>query len=304
MGMWRFRYGAEREKTEKVAQRLENATVPEARAVSFFETQNKGIWRVEALYDTENEARTALDLLTNWERALAIVSELPEENWVEKSLEGFSVVHAGRFLIHGAHHGGMLGHSDIPILMEAGIAFGTGHHGTTRGCLCMVDWLARRRRFKRALDVGCGTGILAIGVAKRFRIPLIASDIDPEAAHIARSNALNNQCGPFITALHAKGTHHHQIKSKAPYDLVMANILMGPLIAMAADLIAVMAKGGILLLSGLLVEQESRVLQAYRTRGLTLVHRMHLDGWSTLALTRPLSRDKDEDEDDEFEGEE
>ncbi len=285
--MWRIVLETSRLPAERAAQKLDEALVPEVMALSLFETANPGLWRVEGIYDEERDARAALEVLCDDNRLMADVTPLPQEDWVARSLEGLPPVRAGRFLVHGEHNASAGRSGDITLQIEAGVAFGTGHHGTTQGCLDMIGRLARTRRFENALDVGSGTGVLALAVAKRFRIPVIASDLDDDAVEMTRENARLNGCGPWVTALAAPGTRHGRLREAGPFDLVMANILMQPLLALSGDLACEVAPGGVLVLSGLLVSQELRVLNAYRARGLVLVDRLHMEGWSTLALSRP-----------------
>ncbi len=286
--MWRIIFEGVRLAAERVAAQLDRTRVPEAQAISLFETTVPGCWRLEAIYEDEIEAHAALDLLDDQERLQAAASPVPEEDWVAKSLDGLPPVRAGRFVVHGQHHAGAANAGDIALQIEAGMAFGTGHHGTTLGCLEMLDRLGRTRHFSNGLDVGCGTGILALAAARRFRMPMVASDMDADATAMTRENAQINGCAPFITVLTAPGTRHPNIIARRPYDLVMANILMGPLLRLSGDLVAATAPGGLLMLSGLLVTQENRVLAAYRSWGLHLHDRLHRDGWSTLALQKPL----------------
>ncbi|MGF1455314.1 MAG: 50S ribosomal protein L11 methyltransferase [Alphaproteobacteria bacterium] len=286
--MWRIIFEGARLTAERVAALLDGAMVPEAQAVSLFETADAGCWRLEAIYEDETEAKAALDLLDDQQRLQAAASPVPQEDWVAKSLAGLPPVRAGRFVIHGEHHANAAQAGDIALQIEAGMAFGTGHHGTTQGCLEALDRLSRTRRFSKGLDVGCGTGILALAVARRFHIPVVASDLDADATAMTRENARINGCAPFITVLTAPGTRHPDILTRGPYDLVMANILMGPLLRLAGNLVSATAPGGLLVLSGLLVDQENRVLAAYRGRGMRVRDRLHREGWSTLALEKPL----------------
>jgi len=216
---------------------------------------------------------------------LDVVSEQIEDaDWVAQSLAGLDPVEAGRFLVHGAHDRDKVPADAIGIQVEAALAFGTGHHGTTRGCLLAFDRLLQERRPRRILDLGTGTGVLAIAAAKALRQEILASDIDPVSVGIARENAALNQVADLVRVVEADGLDDPAIAGGAPYDLVFANILAGPLIALAPDIARVVAPGGTVILSGLLAEQEAMVTDAYRAQGLAVVERTPLEAWMTLTL--------------------
>ncbi len=282
--MWRIILHAEREPAEQAAALWSDAVLPEALAVSIFEDADKDCWRVDALYDEQREARAALDLISDEDRLLTSVCRLPDEDWVAMSLSELTPVRAGRFIVHGQHHDGPSGADDIGILIEAGQAFGTGHHGTTRGCLEAIDTLGRARAYRNALDVGCGTGVLAMAIAKHMRIPVMAGDMDPIAIETAKANAHVNACADEIAFTVASGTRCTAIRDQAPYDLVVANILMQPLIDLAEEISTTVAPKGTVVLSGLLTDQEERVLAAYTPLGLSVKDRTRIEGWSTLVL--------------------
>jgi ribosomal protein L11 methyltransferase len=246
-----------------------------------------GLWSVE-VYFADRPAKTeaaALARLAGKERAFT-VTKLPDVNWVRKSLEGLKPVRAGRFLVHGAHDRGERRPNDIAIEIEAGEAFGTGHHGTTSGCLLEIDRLARVRHFRRPLDIGTGSGVLAIACAKLRHGTVVATDIDPVAVRVARVNAITNGAGGFVHPVVASTLAHRTVRAGGPYDLVVANILAGPLQALARAIGAATAPGGIVILSGLLPEQRARIVSAYRWSGLTLRRASTHDGWLTLTFKR------------------
>ena len=205
-------------------------------------------------------------------------------DWVAQSLSGLVPVHAGRFVVHGAHDRAKVRSNQIGIEIEAALAFGTGHHGTTRGCLLALDVLAKRARPRRVLDIGTGSGVLAMAAAKVLRKPIVASDIDRIAVIAAQSNVRLNRVAPWITLAHATGTRAHAIKAGAPYDLIFANILLAPLMRLAVAVKALTAPGGRVVLSGLLPSHANAALAAYRAQGLRLEKRIPLDGWMTLIL--------------------
>jgi ribosomal protein L11 methyltransferase len=235
---------------------------------------------VEALY-TEPPDGAFLSALVGRE---VRVEPLPDQDWIKLSQEGLPPVRAGRFFVYGAHDAGVVPHGVIPIRIEAGMAFGTGHHETTALCLAALSDLAKRRRFANVLDLGCGTGLLAIGAAKLWRKRVIASDIDHVAVEVTRENARANGEGPLVRAVTADGLVSPVLAAGAPYDLIVANILAGPLTLLAPQIAHAVAPRGILVLSGLLRWQENLVLGFYRPHGLIL-RKTHRDGpWSALVL--------------------
>jgi len=193
-------------------------------------------------------------------------------------------VRAGRFYLHGAHDRDSVPLTSFAIEIEAGLAFGTGHHGTTRGCLIALTDILKRGVPWPVLDVGCGTGVLAIAYALAARRSVIASDIDPVAVDQTRTNARKNKTGPQVRARLASGIDHPLIRQSAPYQLIMANILARPLEVLAPALSTLLDPRGSIILSGLTTGQERRVSAAYRLQGLVPVRRIRLDGWSTLVL--------------------
>lgn len=210
----------------------------------------------------------------------------PEVNWVAKSLEGLKPVEAGGVYVYGSHDPAPVAGGAIPIRIDAARAFGTGHHETTTGCLEAIDMLLKRSRPRRMLDVGTGTGILAIALAKRTHRRVVASDIDAIATRTAAENAEANGVGPLVQAVTAPGLNHPAIARRGPYGLIVANILSGPLVAIAPAIGRATARGGNVVLSGLLVSQAARVCSAYRTQGLVLRRRLIRGDWATLILER------------------
>ena len=218
------------------------------------------------------------------------LTKLPDTDWVAKSLEGLKPVAAGRFLVHGGHDRGRRRTNAFNIEIEAGQAFGTGHHGTTAGCLAAIDRLARSRSIGNALDVGTGSGVLAIAIAKAAKAPVLASDIDPIAVDIARENFRLNGVARYASVLTAANLDQRIFAERAPYDLVVANILAGPLMILAPAIGRVVAPGGMIILSGLLPGQRTRIIAAYRGGSMALVDTANVDGWITLTFTRLYHR--------------
>ena len=207
-----------------------------------------------------------------------------EQDWVAAALEGLGAVRAGRFLVHGSHDRHRVRPNDVPLEIEAALAFGTGHHGTTRGCLLMLDAILKRRRPRHVLDVGTGTGVLAIAAAKALRARVAAGDIDPTAVEAAGANARLNAAGPLVRPVVATGLRDPGLRAGAPYDLIFANILAKPLRLMAPAIRSVAAQNGDLVLSGLLARDVPGILSSYAAQGFAMRRRIDLEGWATLLL--------------------
>ena len=215
--------------------------------------------------------------------------ELPDVDWVAKSLEGLKPVRAGRFLVHGSHDRDKVRAGDIAIEIDAGQAFGTGHHGTTAGCLEVIEQVIRTRRPVNALDLGTGSGVLAIAARKLAPIPVLATDIDPVATRVAAENVRRNGIATGITLATAPGFHHTAFSQHGPFDLIIANILARPLMRMAPDLKRNLAPGGSVILSGILASQRWKVLAAYNGVHLRHVRTIWRNGWVTIHLDSPLA---------------
>ncbi len=211
---------------------------------------------------------------------------LPEIDWVAKSLEGLQPVRAGRFLVHGSHDRNKRRIGDLPIEIEAGLAFGTGHHGTTSGCLEMIDMVVRREHPRNALDLGTGSAVLAIAIAKLARIPVLATDIDPVATRVAAQNVRLNRASAYVETRTAPGFADPIFKARAPFDLIVANILARPLMRLAPEMARSVRLGGSLILSGILERQRNAVLSAYVGQNLRHVRTLTRGEWVTIHLKR------------------
>jgi ribosomal protein L11 methyltransferase len=250
-------------------------------------------WQVSVYFsgrpDAGDKAALARALREAAKGAAFDVAPLPETDWVAKSLAALPPVRAGRFLVHGRHDRARIMANDIAIEIEAGLAFGTGHHGTTAGCLAAIDQLARARPIRNALDLGTGSGLLAIAIAKRTKVMVVASDIDPVAVAVARENARLNGVSGLVATVVADGLNARAIRERAPYDLIVANILAGPLVVLAPAIRRDLAPGGTVILSGLLTTQVRRVAAIYRGQGLRREGSILLGDWATLVLRRSPS---------------
>jgi len=215
------------------------------------------------------------------------IAALADTDWVAESQSNLPAVRAGRFYLHGSHVTAPPPPASIPLLIDANVAFGTGRHETTRGCLLALEGLAKAGfRPRRLLDLGCGSGILALGMAKLWRRAVLAADNDPAAVAVARVNARINRAAGWVRPLVSEGYRHRLLRASGPFDLIVANILAEPLAEMAADLRTHLAPGGRAVLSGLLIGQERLVLNPHRAQGLRLLRRLRLAEWSTLVLRR------------------
>ncbi|MEM7222174.1 MAG: 50S ribosomal protein L11 methyltransferase [Pseudomonadota bacterium] len=214
------------------------------------------------------------------------LEEVTPRDWVAESQCALPPIRAGRFYLHGSHVSGPPPGASIPILVDAGAAFGTGRHESTRGCLLMLERLARRRQPQRPLDLGCGSGVLAIAMAKLWPVSVLATDNDPLAVPVARENARINGVAGRVATVESDGFKCLAVTRRAPFDLIVANILAEPLTAMARDLARHVTRPGAVVLSGLLAEQERSLLAHYRLQGLPLLGRVRLGGWVTLMVGR------------------
>ncbi len=248
------------------------------------EDEDRNVWRIDAFPTTTEEADGLVEALAAYPEMKTVVEKLADADWLAMALSGLPPVRAGRFFVFGAHDKGRAPTNAVNLRIEAGAAFGTGHHGTTVGCLIAYNDLIKSRRFDKVLDVGAGTGVLAIAAALTGSKLAVGTDIDGPSVRISNENAkLNKSTARFV---HASGLGHKLVAKAAPYDLVFANILAPPLVALSQDIKTALKPGGFAILSGLLRTQERRVLAAYLSKGFRLHRRIHRDAWATLVLRR------------------
>ena len=265
---------------------------PAPYGIGTFEIEDgRGRWEVGGYFPAPpDQAGLALLALVHGAAEFA-VSRIDDRDWVAQVRRELHPVTAGRFVVHGGHDAHRIPPGRIGLRIEAAMAFGTGHHGTTRGCLVLLDRLARRDwRARNAADIGCGTGVLAMAAGRLWRTRTIASDIDPLAATTARENMDANGIAPVVRVLWAPGFHAPELRRLAPFDLVFANILAAPLKRLAPDMAAHLAPGGFAILSGLLRHQAVGVSRVYRGHNLVPVDRVTIGEWTSLLLRRLASR--------------
>jgi|TARA_B110000259_G_scaffold52204_1_gene61417 ribosomal protein L11 methyltransferase len=272
---------------DALVEALENLD-PAPTGVGMFEVEDgQGIWEVGG-YFLEAPSDISLALLSVAYGANSfVVSEVPDQDWVAKVQRELPPVEAGRFFVYGSHDLEHLPAGRIGLLIEAAMAFGTGHHGTTLGCLRAFDRLLEQgRSFENVLDLGCGTAVLAMAAARMSLNSVIASDIDPVAVEVAVVNVLANDLEGRVNCVESIGFDAPALAQAAPFDLIFANILKGPLIDLAPAMAVHLAPGGIAILSGLLVEQADDIVAVYNAQGVDLVKREDLGEWTALTLTR------------------
>lgn len=287
MTQYQVHIRADREEAERIARLIESAFEDEAPTVSWFETPDG--WAVDAFFFADD----ADDLVERVRDALGAdafgapisASEVEDLDWVALSLDGLKPVVAGRFVVHGAHDRDKLPAGLIGLEIEANQAFGTGHHPTTWGCLVALSRLLRTMPVRSVLDLGTGSGVLAIAVARDLRIPVLASDIDPLSVRIARENARLNEVPGLVAAVTAAGFGHAALRGRR-YDLVVANILADPLKSLAPEFRRRTRPGARAVLSGILSSQAPGVLASFRASGFVRERVIRREGWSTLVLRR------------------
>jgi ribosomal protein L11 methyltransferase len=262
---------------------------PPPDALTVFE-DGPNLWRVEAYFDVdagERDLAAELSPLVDWPLPPFEIETVPELNWVSISQAALPPVPAGRFMIHGSHDKDRVAHGPNAILIDAGEAFGTAHHATTLGCLLAIDRLTRIRAFKNMLDLGCGSGVLAIAAAKAMpSTRIVAADMDPQSVKVASENVRLNGVGNRIALFVGNGLGHPKVRERAPFDFLIANILAAPLIRLSPSISRAVKPGGALVLSGILIPQAPEVIATYLAHGFSLQRHDKITGWSTLTFKR------------------
>jgi len=278
----------------RIAGALQDLIEPPPEALTVFEdVRGDGVptrWRIEAYFDGQRDANALeaeLEELLGEPVPAFQSSDVPDLNWVALSQAALPPVRAGRFTVHGSHDQERVPQGPNSILIEAGEAFGTAHHATTYGCLLALDRIGRQRRFRNILDLGCGSGILAIAALRLWpKAKLAGVDIDVQSIAVAKDNARVNGAGRGVRLVAGAGVAEPSIRARAPYDLIVANILAAPLIVLSREIRRVSPEGGVLILSGILNREAPSVIAAYMAQGFLLsTHRRH-DGWSVLVLIK------------------
>lgn len=272
---------------EALGDAMERLT-PEPTGVGVFEVEDgSGLWEVGGYFvEAPDQAGLALLATIHGAKPFA-VSELPETDWVAHVKRELQPVEAGRFFVYGSHDADRVPEGSVPLLIEAAMAFGTGHHGTTLGCLLALDHLVSDGfKGEKVADIGCGTAVLAMAAARVWEGDFIASDIDEVAVDVAIANLKANDMAGAVTCVEAAGFDHPDLAARAPFDLIFANILKGPLVALSPDVSAHLRDGGYAILSGILNEQADEVIEVYSQNGINLVKRDVIGEWTTLLLRK------------------
>ncbi|MGB3178919.1 MAG: 50S ribosomal protein L11 methyltransferase [Albidovulum sp.] len=279
-----------KEPAEALAEAMESF-LPEPTGIGVFEIEDGSGRHEVGIYFEEEPDGTELALMAAIYGAKPFaVSELPETDWVAHVKRELQPVEAGRFFVYGSHDADKVPEDCVPLLIEAAMAFGTGHHGTTKGCLLALDRLERTGyRARKVADIGCGTAVLAMAAAAIWPDPVIASDIDRVAVDVAEANVAANGLTGRVLCYEAVGFDHPQLGATAPFDLVFANILKGPLIGLVSDMARLIAPNGYAILSGILDRQADEVTAAYKMAGFSLASRDEIGEWATLVMKRNQS---------------
>jgi ribosomal protein L11 methyltransferase len=274
------------------AELIENDFQLDPLAVTINETDEaQGLWETVLWFEDETSAQEARSYLNRDE---ATIAPVPDVDWVRRSLEGLAPVKAGRFFLHGSHDRAVRRFGGHSLEIDAGTAFGTGHHGTTASCLLALDDILKRERPRRILDLGCGTGVLAIAATQALKRKALATDIDVEAVRVTVRNAELNGVRPLINAVTAAGLHHAVFRQHGPFDLIFANILARPLASLAPGLTAILAPSGKLILSGLTADQLRWIRACYCNLGLVPTRCIRNGNWIALVMTKPTKRKRPE----------
>ncbi|MDY0871300.1 50S ribosomal protein L11 methyltransferase [Dongia rigui] len=269
---------------------LEEALEPFGAALVSFETDGGKGWHMEVIGEEKPSAAAVKSVLKPFGNLKAVIGLVPDKDWLAESRKGLAPIKMGPFFIHGEHDRGKAPRNVIPLEIDAGMAFGTGRHETTSGCVKALLKLSKTLKVKKALDIGTGTGILAFAAHHLFDIPVMAGDNDKDAVRVARENAAINGLKKHIRIVASDGYRAKAIRDNGPYDLITANILANPLISLAPDLAKSLGRNGRAILSGLLKTQEKDVLAAHHAVGLELDFRIRQNDWSVLVLKKKARR--------------
>ncbi|HUL05356.1 MAG TPA: 50S ribosomal protein L11 methyltransferase [Candidatus Acidoferrum sp.] len=282
-GLWAIRVLLPAERPPELAAAVEAVLEPLGVALSSFEGEGGKGWSVEVLCEQRPRAAVVRPALKAAGAPPAVIAYVPPKNWVAETQRLLAPLRIGRFFIHGAHFEGRPPRGAIPLQIDASIAFGTGRHETTRGCLLALDRLARSgRRIRRPLDLGCGSGILALAIAHLWAVPVLAIDTDLNSVTVARENLRINRAADRVRVVRGHGFGAPAVRRAGPFDLIVANILAGPLCRLARGFGRHLAPGGVAILSGLMNDQEPQVIAAQERHGLRLRRRWRSDDWSVL----------------------
>lgn len=278
-----------RDRADALAEALERLD-PEPIGVGAFEIEDgSGLWEVGAYFTAPPDATGLALLEAAFSLTPFLVSEVPEVDWVAKVRRDLAPVEAGRYFVHGSHDADRVPEGRTALLIEAAMAFGTGHHGTTLGCLRALDRLAGAGvRPSGVADIGCGTAVLAMAAARTWDCPVIASDIDRVAVEVAKANVVANGLEGWVDCVEASGFNHPDLAVRAPFGLVFANILKGPLIELAPAVARHTKAEGFVILSGILNEQADEVAAVYSRSGFNPISREEIVDWTTLTLRRSV----------------
>ncbi|MSO93857.1 MAG: 50S ribosomal protein L11 methyltransferase [Rhodospirillales bacterium] len=289
--LWRVALDVRADAAEALAEALSH----HVRTVTSSTDAAQAVWRIEGYDDAEPErARIAAAVAAAAAKhglptPTVTINRVPPTDWLARNLETFPPVRRGRYFIHGSHYRGAPPAGSIPLNVDAGMAFGSGRHASTSGCLIALDGLARRYRFRRPLDLGSGSGILGIATVKTWRVHVLAADNDPEAVSVTRSNIRRNRVHTRLRAIRSNGFDAPAIHRRQPFDLITSNILLRPLCRLARRFSAHVKPGGFVVLAGLIAEDGNWLLSAYRRCGFRLSRRITRDGWQTLVLRKARS---------------
>ncbi len=288
--LWSVRLALDAKPADDLRFALETALEPFGEALSSFETDGGKGWLIEVFCETKPAAAAVAAALKPVGKYKAAIARVPDKNWLLESRRGLPEFAIGPFFFYGSHFKGKVPKGKIGLEIDAGMAFGTGRHETTKGCLLALARLARTRKFKKPLDMGTGTGILGFAASRLWNVDVLAADNDADSVRVSRENAVINKLAKQVRVVRSDGYRAKAVRDRAPYDLVVANILANPLIQLAPGLARVLKKDGVAVLSGLLREQEKDVLAAHEAVGLTLDFRLRLNDWSVLVLRKARPR--------------